>query len=72
MAPGNQPPIGILLCTQKNHELVEYALADMSKHDLRVPLSGAVAGPGGDREVSAECGEGITRGLTAMADEFSS
>jgi predicted nuclease of restriction endonuclease-like (RecB) superfamily len=30
MHPGDQPPIGILLCTRKNHELVEYALADMS------------------------------------------
>lgn len=30
MTAGDQPPIGILLCTQKNHELVEYALADMS------------------------------------------
>jgi RecB family endonuclease NucS len=30
MTSGDQPPIGILLCTQKNHELVEYALADMS------------------------------------------
>ena len=25
-------PIGILLCTRKNHELVEYALADMSSN----------------------------------------
>ena len=25
MAPGGQPPIGILLCTEKNHELVEFA-----------------------------------------------
>jgi hypothetical protein len=30
MTPGDQPPIGILLRTHKNHELVEYALADMS------------------------------------------
>ena len=30
MTAGDQPPIGILRCTQKNHELVEYALADMS------------------------------------------
>lgn len=27
---GDQPPIGILLCTRKNEELVEYALAGMS------------------------------------------
>jgi predicted nuclease of restriction endonuclease-like (RecB) superfamily len=30
MTEGDQPPIGILLCTRKNHELVEYALAGMS------------------------------------------
>jgi predicted nuclease of restriction endonuclease-like (RecB) superfamily len=30
MSEGDQPPIGILLCTRKNHELVEYALAGMS------------------------------------------
>lgn len=29
MTAGDQPPIGILLCTQKNQELVQYALADM-------------------------------------------
>jgi predicted nuclease of restriction endonuclease-like (RecB) superfamily len=30
MTTGDQPPIGLLLCTRKNAELVEYALADMS------------------------------------------
>lgn len=30
ISDGDQPPIGILLCTRKNHELVEYALAGMS------------------------------------------
>ena len=30
MTEGDQPPIGILLCTRKNQELVEYALAGMS------------------------------------------
>ena len=30
MSTGDQPPIGILLCTRKNEELVEYALAGMS------------------------------------------
>jgi len=30
MSEGDQPPIGILLCTRKNVELVEYALAGMS------------------------------------------
>lgn len=32
MHPGDQPPIGILLCTRKNHELVDYALTDMSNN----------------------------------------
>ena len=27
---GDQPPVDILLCTRKNEELVEYALAGMS------------------------------------------
>ena len=31
MSNGDQPPIGILLCTRKNHELVEYALAGMNR-----------------------------------------
>lgn len=30
MIEGDQPPVGILLCTAKNHELVEYALAGMN------------------------------------------
>ncbi len=30
MSDGDQPPIGILMCTRKNTELVQYALADMS------------------------------------------
>jgi len=30
MASGDQPPIGILLCTRKNDALVEYALGDLS------------------------------------------
>ena len=43
MAPGDNPPIGILLCTQKDHALVEYALAGMdnnmfvSKYQLELP-----------------------------------
>ena len=32
MTDGDSPPIGILLCTQKNHALVEYALAGMDNH----------------------------------------
>lgn len=32
MQADDQLPIGILLCTRKNHELVEYALADMSNN----------------------------------------
>jgi predicted nuclease of restriction endonuclease-like (RecB) superfamily len=42
-AEGDQPPVGILLCTGKNHALVEYALAGMdnrlfvSKYQLELP-----------------------------------
>ena len=40
---GDNPPIGILLCTQKDQALVEYALAGMdnrlfvSKYQLHLP-----------------------------------
>ncbi|MCL2830521.1 MAG: PDDEXK nuclease domain-containing protein [Betaproteobacteria bacterium] len=43
MAEGDQPPIGILLCTGKNQALVEYALAGMdnrlfvSRYQLELP-----------------------------------
>lgn len=42
-AAGDNPPIGILLCTKKNHALVEYALAGMnnnlfvSKYQVKLP-----------------------------------
>lgn len=45
MAPGDNSPIGILLCTEKNHALVKYALADVnnklfvSKYQLKLPSS---------------------------------
>lgn len=32
MANGDNPPVGILLCTQKDHALVEYAIAGMDNH----------------------------------------
>ena len=32
MTKGDNPPIGILLCTDKNHALAEYALAGMDNH----------------------------------------
>lgn len=32
MAKGDNPPVGILLCTQKDHALVEYAIAGMDNH----------------------------------------
>lgn len=41
--PGDNPPIGILLCTEKDHALVQYALAAMdnalfvSKYQLQLP-----------------------------------
>jgi hypothetical protein len=40
---GDNPPIGILLCTEKDHALVQYALAAMdnalfvSKYQLQLP-----------------------------------
>jgi len=43
MSEGDQPPIGILLCTAKNHELVEFALAGManqlfvSRYQVQLP-----------------------------------
>jgi len=43
MTEGDNPPVGILLCTQKNHALAEYALAGMdnqlfvSKYLLELP-----------------------------------
>lgn len=43
MAAGDNPPVGILLCTQKDHAMVEYALAGInsrlfvSKYQLELP-----------------------------------
>jgi len=43
MAENDNPPVGILLCTKKNHALVKYALAGMdnrlfvSKYELQLP-----------------------------------
>ncbi len=43
MTEGDNPPVGILLCTQKDHALVEYALAGIdnklfvSKYQLELP-----------------------------------
>lgn len=43
MAPGDNLPVGLLLCTRKDHALVEYALAGMdnqlfvSKYQLELP-----------------------------------
>ena len=43
MTEGDNPPVGLLLCTQKEHPLVEYALAGMdnnlfvSKYQLELP-----------------------------------
>ena len=36
MTEGDNPPIGILLCTEKNHALVEYALGDDNNNQLFV------------------------------------
>ena len=43
MTDGDNPPVGILLCTDKNHALAEYALAGMdnqlfvAKYQLELP-----------------------------------
>ncbi len=43
MTSGDNPPIGLLLCKEKNDTLVEYALADVnnqlfvSKYQLELP-----------------------------------
>ena len=43
MTEGDNPPVGILLCTQKDHALLEYALAGMSnqlfvsKYQMQLP-----------------------------------
>ena len=48
MTAGDQPPIGILLCTQKNHEMVQFALAGMannlfvSRYQLGLPATDAM------------------------------
>jgi predicted nuclease of restriction endonuclease-like (RecB) superfamily len=48
MTKGDNPPIGILLCTHKEHSLVEYALADMknslfvSKYQVELPKKEAM------------------------------
>jgi predicted nuclease of restriction endonuclease-like (RecB) superfamily len=45
MTKGDKPPVGILLCTQKNHEMVQYALAGMtnklfvSRYQLALPAA---------------------------------
>lgn len=50
MLEGDNPPIGILLCTHKNHSLVEYALAGMdnqlfvSKYLLELPKREEIEG----------------------------
>ena len=48
MTDTDNPPIGILLCTRKNHALVEYALAGLdnqlfvSKYQLELPKQKAM------------------------------
>jgi hypothetical protein len=43
MASGDNPPVGLLLCTQKDHALVEYVLSAIdnmlfvSKYQLELP-----------------------------------
>ena len=46
MSKGDRAAIGILLCTQKNHEMVQFALAGMnnrlfvSRYQLALPAAG--------------------------------
>ncbi|MEK0449379.1 MAG: hypothetical protein RL088_1647 [Verrucomicrobiota bacterium] len=48
MAKGDNPPVGLLLCTDKDHALVEYAMAGMdsalfvSKYELGLPKRDAL------------------------------
>lgn len=48
MRPGDNPPIGILLCTKKDQTVVEYALADLpnrlfvSKYQVELPKKEAI------------------------------
>ena len=48
MAEGDNPPVGVLLCTQKDHALVEYALASLdnrlfvSKYQVELPTKEAL------------------------------
>jgi predicted nuclease of restriction endonuclease-like (RecB) superfamily len=48
MQPGDQPPVGILLCTEQNNELVRYALAGLdqqlfvSRYQLELPATGEI------------------------------
>jgi len=50
MSAGDNPPVGILLCTQKDHALAEYALAGMdnqlfvSRYQLELPSKEALQG----------------------------
>jgi predicted nuclease of restriction endonuclease-like (RecB) superfamily len=48
MQPGDQPPVGILLCTEQNSELVRYALAGLdqqlfvSRYQLELPATAEI------------------------------
>lgn len=60
MTAGDNPPIGILLCTRKDQALVEYALADMdkrlfvSKYEVELPSRKEM-----QRFLEAELDEGL-------------
>jgi len=73
MADDDQPPVGLLLCTSKNHSLVEYALAGMDnqlfvsryqfelpkKEDLERLLEAEVSRAGPHREAANNTGQQI-------------
>ena len=74
MTEGDQPPIGILLCTQKNHEMVQFALADMnnklfvSRYQLQLPAAGEMEEF--LRRAMAELGASPSRFLTKPSRRF--
>ncbi len=66
---GDNPPVGILLCTEKNHALVEYALAAMdnqlfvSKYQMELPNKEEMR-----RFIEAQLAEGLGQRANPEAD----
>lgn len=72
MSAGDQPPIGILLCTAKNHELVEFALAGManqlfvSRYQVQLPDKAQMAAflQQAVRELATHAADGLVNDRT--------